>query len=67
MKVVTNYLRRKELIVKNPQSSASMLDEITDGRTDLVFDYLAAGHSADETNGGVSLIQGALTTETSAL
>ena len=34
------------------------LDEIVDGRTDLVFDYLAGGHSATSTDsGGVSLIQ----------
>ena len=35
-----------------------MFDQITDGRTDLVFDYVAAGHaatSADE--GGMSLIK----------
>ena len=35
-----------------------MLDRISDGRTDLVFDYLAQGHSADSKDGnGVSLIQ----------
>ena len=34
-----------------------MLDKISDGRTDLVFDYLAAGHAANSTDdGGVSLI-----------
>jgi ankyrin repeat protein len=34
-----------------------MLDQIADGRTDLVFDYLAAGHAADSTDpNGVSLI-----------
>jgi ankyrin repeat protein len=35
-----------------------MLQKITDGRTDLVFEYLAAGHAATETDrAGVSLIQ----------
>jgi len=35
-----------------------MLEKITDGRTDLVFDYLAAGHSPTATDrSGVSLIQ----------
>jgi hypothetical protein len=27
-----------------------MLEKITDGRTDLVFDYLAEGHSAHATD-----------------
>jgi uncharacterized protein len=36
----------------------SVLDEITNGRTDLVFEYLAAGNSADSADGdGVSLLQ----------
>src|SRR5215207_11227979 len=38
--------------------SKTIFDQITDGQTDLVFDYVAAGHaatSADE--GGVSLLQ----------
>ena len=38
--------------------SKNILQQITDGRTDLVFDYVTAGHaatSADE--GGVSLLQ----------
>jgi len=35
-----------------------MLARIADGRTDLVFDYLAQGHAADSVDGGgVSLIQ----------
>jgi|SRR5450755_1289878 ankyrin repeat protein len=35
-----------------------MLDRIVDGRTDLVFDYLADGHSANATDkDGVSLIK----------
>ena len=35
-----------------------MLDKIADGRTDLVIDYLAQGHSASSTDpSGVSLIQ----------
>jgi ankyrin repeat protein len=35
-----------------------MLKRIADGRTDLVFDYLAQGHAADSVDGGgVSLIQ----------
>lgn len=35
-----------------------MLDRIVDGRTDLVFDYLAEGHTADSTDkDGVSLIK----------
>ncbi|HKB03266.1 MAG TPA: ankyrin repeat domain-containing protein [Gemmataceae bacterium] len=35
-----------------------MLDRIADGRTDLVFDYLAQGHAADSADGrGVSLMQ----------
>ncbi len=34
-----------------------MLDRISDGRTDLVFDYLSGGHAANSTdNNGVSLI-----------
>jgi ankyrin repeat protein len=36
----------------------SMLEEIVDGRTDLVFEYLAQGNAANSTDaGGVSLIQ----------
>jgi uncharacterized protein len=35
-----------------------MLEKITDGRTDLVFEYLAAGNAANATDrAGVSLIQ----------
>ena len=35
-----------------------MLDKIADGRTDLVFEYLAAGHAANSKDqGGVSLIK----------
>lgn len=35
-----------------------MLDQIAEGHTDLVFDYLAAGHPADSTDAdGVSLLQ----------
>ncbi|MBS1792178.1 MAG: ankyrin repeat domain-containing protein [Acidobacteria bacterium] len=35
-----------------------MLDQIVNGRTDLVFDYLAAGHAATATDAdGVSLIR----------
>lgn len=35
-----------------------MLDRITDGRTDLVFDYLSAGHAATSTDErGVALIK----------
>jgi uncharacterized protein len=35
-----------------------MLDRIADGRTDLVFEYLAQGHPADAADGrGVSLVQ----------
>ena len=35
-----------------------MLDRIADGRTDLVFDYLSAGHTANSTDtNGVSLIK----------
>jgi ankyrin repeat protein len=35
-----------------------MLERIADGRTDLVFDYLAQGHAADSVDGGgVSLMQ----------
>ncbi len=38
--------------------SKNMFDEITDGRTDLVFDYVAAGHAASSADqGGVSLLQ----------
>ncbi len=38
--------------------SQSILDQIEDGRTDLVFDYIAAGNSATAIgNGGVSLIR----------
>jgi uncharacterized protein len=36
----------------------SMLDRIADGRTDLVFDYVAAGHSASSADSrGVALIK----------
>jgi uncharacterized protein len=36
----------------------AMLDEIVEGRTDLVFEYLAAGHAADTTDpDGVSLLK----------
>ncbi len=39
-------------------SETNMLDRISDGRTDLVFDYLAAGHAADSKDkDGVSLIE----------
>ena len=34
-----------------------MFERIADGRTDLVFEYLAAGHGADAVEGGVSLMQ----------
>ena len=35
-----------------------MLEKIADGRTDLVFDYLAEGHAADSRDAnGVSLIR----------
>lgn len=35
-----------------------ILDEIVDGRTDLVFEYVAEGHAANSTDGhGVSLIR----------
>lgn len=35
-----------------------MLDRIAEGRTDLVFDFLAQGHAADSADtGGVSLMQ----------
>jgi ankyrin repeat protein len=35
-----------------------MLDQITDGRTDLVFEYLAQGHAANSQDAqGVSLLQ----------
>jgi ankyrin repeat protein len=38
--------------------SEKILGQITDGRTDLVFDYLSAGHAATSTDkSGVSLIQ----------
>ena len=38
--------------------SKNMFHEITDGRTDLVFDYVAAGHAATSADqGGVSLLQ----------
>jgi uncharacterized protein len=38
--------------------SRSIVDQIADGRTDLVFDYVAAGHTATSTDsGGVSLIK----------
>jgi hypothetical protein len=33
-----------------------MLDRIADGRTDLVFDYIAQGNPATDTVRGVSLI-----------
>ncbi len=36
----------------------AIFDEITDGRTDLVFEYLAEGHSANSVDrAGVSLVQ----------
>jgi ankyrin repeat protein len=35
-----------------------MFERLADGRTDLVFDYLAQGHAADSADeGGVSLVQ----------
>jgi hypothetical protein len=35
-----------------------MIERIADGRTDLVFDYLAQGHPANSTDsGGISLIK----------
>lgn len=38
--------------------SDNILSQITDGRTDLVFDYVSAGHAATSTDErGVSLIQ----------
>ena len=38
--------------------SKSILDQIADGRTDLVFDYVAAGHPATSVDlGGVSLMK----------
>jgi ankyrin repeat protein len=38
--------------------TATMLNHIADGRTDLVFDYVSAGHSAKSVDAsGVSLIQ----------
>ncbi len=37
---------------------ATLLKRIADGRTDLVFDYLSAGHAASsKDSGGVSLVQ----------
>jgi uncharacterized protein len=40
------------------QEAAAMLDRIVDGRTDLVFDYLAQGHAVTAKDArGVSLIQ----------
>jgi len=39
-------------------SSDAILEEIVEGRTDRVFDYLAAGHSATEADrNGVTLVQ----------
>jgi ankyrin repeat protein len=38
--------------------SNTIVDRISDGRTDLVFDYVSAGHAANSTDtDGVSLIQ----------
>ena len=38
--------------------SATLLERIVDGRTDLVFDYLTAGHAANSTDPqGVSLVK----------
>ena len=38
--------------------STNILSQITDGRTDLVFDYLSKGHAATSTDkGGVALIK----------
>jgi ankyrin repeat protein len=34
-----------------------MFERMAEGRTDLVFEYLAAGHAADASEGGVSLMQ----------
>jgi len=40
------------------KESIAMLDQIADGRTDLVFEYLAEGHAATSADrGGVSLIR----------
>jgi palmitoyltransferase len=41
-----------------PTETTPLLERIANGRTDLVFDYLAAGNSANAADGnGVSLIQ----------
>jgi ankyrin repeat protein len=41
-----------------PNMSGTTLDQVADGRTDLVFEYLSAGHSENSTDGdGVSLIR----------
>ena len=43
---------------KKASGGDGMLDRIADGRTDLVFDYLAQGHAPDSKDGnGVSLIK----------
>ncbi len=37
---------------------STLLDQIVDGRTDLVFEFVSAGYPARETDGGgVSLLQ----------
>lgn len=43
---------------KHEKMNAALLDQIANGRTDLVFDYLAAGNPATAVNeGGTSLIR----------
>src|SRR5437879_9101826 len=46
------------MMPRAPRMERNMIDRISDGRTDLVFDYLAQGHAANSTDvNGVSLIK----------
>jgi hypothetical protein len=48
----------KELPVSENVSPDALLEDIAEGRTDRVFDYLAAGHPATEADrNGVTLMQ----------
>ena len=48
----------RRALLTHRNMSKTIFDQITDGRTDLVFDYVAAGHAATSAdNGGMSLIK----------
>lgn len=57
----TSWLRTltfRTSFLRNRNMSQEILDRIADGHTDLVFEYVAAGHAASSTDkNGVSLLQ----------